>query len=103
MNVQRMQHRADASAIQVVLPIMPLVRCQADSKPWEAAHFVYPVQGPQKGCSCAMDGLWALRGGPAQPSQGFIAIERNYVRRPEPDETPLSQEEAAIANRYFPN
>lgn len=103
MNVLRLQCSANSSAPQHVLPIVPLVWCQADSSPWGAGHIANSVQGAQKVCSCAVDGLWALRGGFEKSSQGFVAIERNYVRRPESDETPLSQEEAAIATRYFPN
>lgn len=103
MNVLRLQSSANSSAPQHVLPIVPLVRSKADSSPWGSGYIANSVPGAQKVCSCAVDGLWALRGGPTQSSQGLVAIERNYVRRPESDETPLSQEEAAIANRYFPN
>lgn len=102
MNVHGLRCSANSSAPQHVLPVVPLVRCQAHSNSWGPTHIANSVPRAQESGSREMGCPWPCRDATSQHCPRCVASQPIGLRFPEQDESPLSQSEAAIAMRFFP-
>lgn len=103
MNVRTLRHGPDASVLPDVLSFMPLVRCQANSELGKVADRRGRAQATQTSSARRLDGLRALRDSSPLAGAWCAATGPWAVRVADPGETPLSECEAAIAMRDFPN
>lgn len=102
-DVRPLQHCPAPSRAPDVLPVLPLVRCQADSALGYIGNRGDGLSRPKEGGPDRLDGLWALGGPASLVGQRHTRLGPRTVRAPESGETPLSPSEAAIAMRDFPN
>jgi len=103
MNVHQLRHGADICAVPDVLSLMPMVWCKAHPNVGDSLDRSDSMQGPQEGSPNHLGCPWPCRNAASQPCPWSPSFVSTRLRPPEQDETPLSQSEAEIASRFFPN